>query len=79
MPVAIVRVTKRDLPFNFRLDDMTSPMPSRKLSAVSEVIVVARLSKSGEATPQPGDLQGQSGPVKPGATGVAVQIDHELP
>jgi cytochrome c-type biogenesis protein CcmH len=79
MPVAIVRATKRDLPFTFRLDDATSPMPSRKLSAVSEVIVVARLSKSGEATPQPGDLQGESGPVKPGATGVAVQIDHELP
>src|SRR4051794_40757625 len=27
MPVAIVRATKKDLPFTFRLDDSTSMMP----------------------------------------------------
>src|SRR5512134_2630600 len=32
MPVAIVRATKKDLPFTFRLDDSNSMMPSRKLS-----------------------------------------------
>lgn len=79
MPVAAVRATGKDLPFAFRLDDTTSPMPSRKLSAATEVVVVARLSKSGEAMPKSGDLQGQSRPVKPGATGVTVLIDTELP
>ena len=35
MPVAIMRATKKDLPFTFRLDDSTSMMPSRKLSDVA--------------------------------------------
>jgi cytochrome c-type biogenesis protein CcmH len=60
MPVSIVKATKSDLPFTFRLDDSTSPMPSRKLSDVDTVVIVARLSKSGEAMPKSGDLQGMS-------------------
>ncbi|MEP6959410.1 MAG: hypothetical protein ABI980_11835 [Nitrospirota bacterium] len=79
MPVAIVRATKKDLPFTFRLDDSTSMMPSRKLSDVGVVVIVARLSKSGQAMPQSGDLEGMSQPVKPGAGGVTVVIDHERP
>ncbi|MGQ0667993.1 MAG: c-type cytochrome biogenesis protein CcmI, partial [Nitrospiraceae bacterium] len=42
MPVSIVRATKKDLPFTFRLDDSTSPMPSRKLSDIDTVVIVAR-------------------------------------
>lgn len=79
MPVAIVRATKKDLPFNFRLDDSVSMMPSRKLSDVGTVVIVARLSKSGQAMPQSGDLEGISQPVTPGAEGVAVVIDRERP
>ncbi len=79
MPVSIVRATKKDLPFTFRLDDSTSPMPSRKLSDMGTVVIVARLSKSGEAMPKSGDLQGMSAPVKPGASGVAIVIDQEIP
>jgi len=79
MPVAIVRATRKDLPFTFRLDDSTSPMPSRKLSDVGTVVIVARLSKSGVATPQSGDLQGMSQPVKPGTDGITVVIDREIP
>lgn len=79
MPVSIVRATKKDLPFTFQLDDSTSPMPSRKLSDVGNVVIVARLSKSGEAKAQSGDLQGMSQPVKPGAKQIAVVIDQEIP
>ncbi|MCC6142043.1 MAG: c-type cytochrome biogenesis protein CcmI [Nitrospira sp.] len=79
MPVSIVRATKKDLPFTFRLDDSTSPMPSRKLSSMGTVVIVARLSKSGEAMPKSGDLQGMSEPLKPGASGVAIVIDREIP
>lgn len=78
-PVAIVRATRNDLPFTFQLDDSTSPMPSRKLSDVGTVVIVARLSKSGVATAQRGDLQGMSQPVTPGTDGVTVVIDRELP
>jgi len=79
MPVSIVRVMKKDLPFTFRLDDSTSPMPARKLSDAGTVVIVARLSKSGEAMPKSGDLQGMSQPVKPGMNGINVVIDREIP
>jgi cytochrome c-type biogenesis protein CcmH len=79
MPVAIVRATKKDLPFTFRLDDSTSMMPSRKLSDVETVVIVARLSKSGKAMPESGDLEGMSQPVKPGVEGITIVIDRERP
>ena len=79
MPVAIVRASKKDLPFTFRLDDSTSMMPSRKLSDVGMVVIVARLSKSGKAMPESGDLEGMSQPVKPGTDGVTIVIDRERP
>ncbi|HZC81065.1 MAG TPA: c-type cytochrome biogenesis protein CcmI, partial [Nitrospiraceae bacterium] len=77
MPVSIVRATKKDLPFTFQLDDSTSPMPSRKLSSAGPVVIVARLSKSGQAMPQSGDLEGTSQPIPSGVDGITVVIDHE--
>jgi cytochrome c-type biogenesis protein CcmH len=79
MPVAIVRATKKDLPFTFQLDDSTSPMPSRKLSSAGPVVIVARLSKSGQAMPQSGDLEGTSQPIQSGVDGITVVIDRERP
>ena len=79
MPVSIVRATRKDLPFTFRLDDSTSPMPSRKLSGAGTVVIVARLSKSGQAMPQNGDLEGTSQPVQSGVDGITVVIDRERP
>lgn len=79
MPVSIVRASRKDLPFIFRLDDSTSPMPSRKLSDIDTVVIVARLSKSGKAMPESGDLEGMSQPIKPGAENITVVIDRERP
>lgn len=80
MPVAILRVSRNDLPFSFRLDDSNSPMPTRKLSEAGPVVIVARLSRSGEAMPKSGDLQGMSrAPVRPGARNVSVLIDTLIP
>lgn len=79
MPVSIVRASKKDLPFTFRLDDSTSPMPTRKLSDVGAVVIVARLSKSGKAMPESGDLEGMSQPVPAGGDGITVVIDRERP
>jgi cytochrome c-type biogenesis protein CcmH len=79
MPVSIVRASGKDLPFTFQLDDSTSPMPSRKLSGAGTVVIVARLSKSGQAMPQSGDLEGTSQPVKSGVDGITVVIDRERP
>ncbi|MBM4138540.1 MAG: c-type cytochrome biogenesis protein CcmI [Nitrospira sp.] len=79
MPVSIVRASKKDLPFTFRLDDSTSPMPARKLSDIETVVIVARLSKSGQAMPGSGDLEGMSQPIKPGTENITVVIDRERP
>ena len=79
MPVSIVRATKKDLPFTFRLDDSTSPMPSRKLSDIDTVVIVARLSRSGKAMAESGDLEGMSQPVKPGTEGLTIVINRQRP
>jgi cytochrome c-type biogenesis protein CcmH len=79
MPVSIVRASKNDLPFTFRLDDSTSPMPSRKLSDIDTVVIVARLSKSGKAMAESGDLEGMSQPIKPGTENITIVIDRQRP
>jgi cytochrome c-type biogenesis protein CcmH len=79
MPLAVVRKRVRDLPVNFSLDDSMAMTPSLKLSGFPSVIVGARISKSANATPQPGDLQGFSAPVANSATGVRVSISSEVP
>jgi len=75
MPLAVLRKRVRDLPVEFALDDSMAMAPSLRLSSQKKVIVGARISKSGSATPQAGDLQGLSGPVTNDASGVAVTID----
>ena len=79
MPLAIVRKQVKDLPVAFTLDDSSSMSPAARLSGARQVIVGARVSKSGQAMPQPGDLQGQSAPVQVGATGVVVEISSRVP
>jgi cytochrome c-type biogenesis protein CcmH len=78
MPLAILRKRARELPVSFELDDSMAMSPQMKLSSFTHVVVGARVSKSANATPQPGDLQGLSAPIKVGARGIAVTIDTEL-
>ena len=79
MPLAIVRTQVKNLPFDFKLDDSQAMSPAARLSGAKRVIVGARISKSGEAMPQPGDLEGLSAPVDVGAAGVVVEIKAKLP
>ena len=74
MPLAILRKQVKDLPITFTLDDSMAMSPASALSSVSQVIVGARISKSGNAMPQPGDLSGQSASVKVGAAGLKIEI-----
>ena len=78
MPLAVLRKRVRDLPSAFTLDDSMAMTPAMKLSGQQQVVVGARVSKSGAPTPQPGDLEGFSAPVKPGAAGIAVLINSEV-
>jgi cytochrome c-type biogenesis protein CcmH len=79
MPLAILRKQVKDLPLNFTLDDSLAMSPAARLSLAQQVIVGARISKSGQAMPQPGDLQGLSAPVKVGTTGLVVEISSAVP
>jgi len=75
MPLAVLRKQARDLPVQFSLDDGMAMAQGLRLSGFSRVVVGARISKAGNATPQPGDLQGLSGTVANDSRGVAVVID----
>jgi cytochrome c-type biogenesis protein CcmH len=79
MPIAITRAQVKDLPLQFTLDDSTSMSNDIKISGFKEVIVAARVSKSGSAMPASGDLEGITTPVKVGSRGLAVTIDRVLP
>jgi len=78
MPLAILKKRASDLPAMFLLDDSLAMSPAAKLSGAAQVIVGARISKSGGAMPKSGDLEGYSAPLKVGASGVAVLIDTEV-
>ena len=74
MPLAILRKQVKDLPLTFTLDDSMAMTPAARLSSAARVVIGARISARGDATPQPGDLQGFTAPVAPGARGLKVQI-----
>lgn len=63
MPLAIVRKSANELPTQVILDDSTAMMPAMKLSNFKEVKVLARISHSGSAKLESGDLQGEVSPV----------------
>ena len=79
MPLAVLRIAARELPKDFSLDDSMGMAPGVKLSTTPSVIVEARISKSGNAIPQPGDLFGRSAPLKPGTAGLRITIDQVVP
>ena len=79
MPLAILKRKASELPITFMLDDSTAMADELKLSKFEQVVVSARVSRSGNALPQSGDLVGQSAPVKAGAGKLTLLIDSVQP
>ena len=80
MPLAIARLTAADLPARVTLDESMAMTPQMTLGTFPQVVVGARVSRSGNATPTAGDLEGSSAPLAPaGGPEVTVTIDRVVP
>ncbi len=64
MPLAAVRRKVAELPLQISLDDSQSMLPTLKLSAFNEVVVGARISRSGQVAAQVGDLEAVAVPLQ---------------
>lgn len=60
IPLAVSRFAAQQLPKEVTLTENMAMNPSHTLAKAKAVIVIARISKSGNAAPKPGDLQGKS-------------------
>jgi cytochrome c-type biogenesis protein CcmH len=78
-PVAAIRASTGKLPLEFELNDSMAMNPGNTLSQQKQVMLVARISKSGNPMAQAGDLEGTVADVKVGATGVKIVIDQVKP
>jgi len=79
MPVAAEKLAVSDLPLTVTLDDGDSPMPTRKLSQLREVELVARLSASGTANRQDGDIESKPVRLKLPATSQVTLVIGDSP
>jgi cytochrome c-type biogenesis protein CcmH len=78
-PLAVLRTTVSTWPVTFRLDDSMAMMPSRRLSQFEHVVIEARISRSGQATPAAGDLYVTSPVLRPSpGTRLALVINREI-
>ena len=77
-PLAVLRKQVKDLPLRFTLDDSLAMSPQNKLSGATQVIVSARVSKSGHALPQSGDFSGQAPPTALGNSAFAIEIGERV-
>jgi cytochrome c-type biogenesis protein CcmH len=79
MPVAVLRRVVSELPLKFSLDDSMAMSPQARISGAAQVEIEARISKSGMAQAEPGDLITAVQTVKVGATGVRLLVNQVRP
>lgn len=78
-PLAVLRQPVGAWPQRFVLGDALAVSSERRLSSQAQVVVGARISRSGGATPQPGDLVGTSAVVSSSVQGLRLVIDQVQP
>lgn len=74
MPLAVMRAQVKDLPLRFRLDDSQAMSPAFRLSGHDRVVVGARISRSGQATAQPGEPRVESSTVALGRNDIQLML-----
>lgn len=79
MPVAVLKVPVSQIPFSFVLDDSLAMNPDKRISQLSEATIEARISKSGMAKAEAGDLFSAAQTVKLGSSKVRVLINQVYP
>lgn len=79
MPMAVLRAPASQLPLKFTLDDSLAMNPESLISNTAEVEVEVRISKTGMAMPEPGDLLSKAQVVKVGAKGLKLRVDRVRP
>lgn len=78
MPIAVVRSSAATLPVTFTLDDSDAMTPQTRLSQFANVNLYARISRTGSANVEPGDLQGEVDGVSVGSSGIRIVVDKSL-
>ena len=78
MPVAVLRLSAKDLPARFVLDDSMAMTPERPLSHFSPLTIEVRVSISGQASPQAGDLYGVVSDVVLGQDKLTLLADEQV-
>ncbi len=79
MPRAVLRASAADLPLKFKLDDSLSMSPQARMSSAAVVTVESRISKSGMAMPESGDLMSDTQTVKLGAKNIRLTVHKVRP
>jgi len=75
MPIAILKTKTTAFPMSFELNDDLAMSADRKLSQFSQVLIHVRISKTGQAIPDPLDLGLTTGPITLGAQNLQLKIE----
>jgi cytochrome c-type biogenesis protein CcmH len=76
MPLAVLRLTAGDLPRNFELTEAMAMAPGMSIANAADLVVGARVSKTGGATPQPGDWESDLVPARSGSQGLKLVVSR---
>jgi len=76
MPVAVLKTSVAQFPMRFVLNDALAMNPSAPLSKLKEVSVEVRISKTGMAKPEPGDLISTAKIIQVGTEDVRLLVDQ---
>jgi cytochrome c-type biogenesis protein CcmH len=79
MPVAVLKTAVTAFPMSFVLNDALAMSPSALISQLPEVLLEVRISKTGMAMPEAGDLISKSQTIKVGTTNARLTIDQVRP